>query len=113
MTRVPDALIAADAVTACTAAVAGKYAILRAMPEWDPDLAVEPPTWLVEGARVLHGTFGTGKVGRVGRYKDVPTVWIDFDDGQTKALVLEFGLPHLAAEADSPKRRGWFRRGRG
>ena len=82
------------------------------MPEWDPDQAVEAPPWLVEGARVRHGTFGVGVVGRVGRHNDVPTVWIDFDEGQTKALALELGLPHLAPAAQ-PKRRLWFRRAPG
>jgi len=42
------------------------------MPEWEPDLAIEPPPWMVEGARVLHGTFGLGTIGRVGIYKDLP-----------------------------------------
>jgi transcription elongation factor GreA-like protein len=69
------------------------------MPEWEPDLTIEPPAWLVEGARVRHNTFGPGRVGRVATYKDVPTVWIDFDDGQTKGLALEFGLQHLAPES--------------
>ncbi len=49
------------------------------MPEWDPDLTIEPPSWMVVGVRVVHNTFGPGTVGRVGAYKDVPTVWIDFD----------------------------------
>lgn len=82
------------------------------MPEWNPDLAIEPPPWLVKDARVLHGTFGAGTVGRVGRYKDVPTVWIDFDDGQTKALALEFGIRHLTPEATADQRKGrrWLRR---
>jgi hypothetical protein len=85
------------------------------MPKWDPDLSIEPQPWLVEGARVTHGTFGAGTVGRVGHYKDVPTVWIDFDNGETKALALEFGLPHLAPEnnATPPEKRRWFRRGPG
>lgn len=88
-------------------------AILAAMPEWEPDLTIEPPTWMLEGSRVLHSTFGSGTIGRVGHYQDVPTVWIDFDDGQTKALALEFGLPHLSPQKtpDQPKRRQWFRRG--
>jgi hypothetical protein len=60
---------------------------------------------MVEGARVLHGTFGLGTIGRVGTYKDVPTVWIDFEDGQTKALALEFGLPHLAPQPASQEPR--------
>lgn len=88
-------------------------AILADMPEWEPDVTIEPPTWMVEGARVLHSTFGSGTIGRVGHYKDVPTVWIDFDDGQTKGLALEFGLPHLSPQPipDQSKRRQWFRRG--
>ena len=53
------------------------------------------PAWLTAGASVTHGTFGTGTVGRVGDYRGVPTVWIDFDYGERKALSLEHGLPHL------------------
>lgn len=68
------------------------------VPEWEPDTTVESPAWLAEGARVLHATFGPGTVGRVGEYKEVPCVWNDFDDGQTKALALEFVLPHLSPE---------------
>lgn len=80
------------------------------MPKWEPDFSVEPPAWLVEGTRVRHSTFGNGTVGRLSTYKDVPSVWIDFDDGQTKALALEFGLPYLA-RAPAPKSRGrWLRR---
>lgn len=68
------------------------------MDEWKPDLSIRAPGWLAEGARVRHTTFGTGSVGRVATYKDVPTVWIDFDDGRTKALALEFGLQYLSPE---------------
>jgi len=53
------------------------------------------PAWLAAGASVAHGTFGTGTVGHVGDYDDVPTVWIDFDYGERKALSLEDALPHL------------------
>ena len=81
------------------------------MPKWDPDFAVEPPPWMVEGRRVLHRTFGPGSVGRVGTYRDVPSVWIDFDDGQTKGLALEFALPHLSPETVTQKQRG-FRLGK-
>lgn len=81
------------------------------MPEWDPDFNVEPPPWMVERARVLHATFGSGSVGRVGTYKDVPSVWIDFDDGQTKGLALEFAIPHLSPDPEGQKKRG-FRFGR-
>lgn len=84
------------------------------MPEWDPDLNLEPPAWLTEGARVVHTTFGPGVVGRVGHYKDVPTVWVDLDKGDTKALALEFGLEHLSQERTPPQRpRGLLRRLRG
>jgi len=69
---------------------------------------------MVEGARVLHSTFGPGTIGRVGAYRDVPSVWIDFDDGQVRALALEFGLPHLAPQPapKEPKRRRFGRRPR-
>lgn len=82
------------------------------VPEWRPDTTIESPAWLAEGARIVHATFGAGTIGRVGEYRDVPSVWIDFDDGQTKALALEFGLPHLSAEAPAPtgRRFGWRRR---
>ncbi|TWG93345.1 hypothetical protein L615_006300000180 [Nocardioides sp. J9] len=84
------------------------------MPEWEPDLSVEPPAWMVEGARVLHDTFGSGTVGRVATYKDVPSVWVDFDDGQTKALALEFALPHMSPEPEKrTKRKRWFGRDAG
>jgi transcription elongation factor GreA-like protein len=65
------------------------------VPKWTPDKSVSAPDWLREGARVHHTTFGSGTVGRVGEYKEVPSVWIDFDSGDTKALALEFGLAHL------------------
>ena len=66
---------------------------------------------MVDGARVLHDTFGSGTVGRVGTYKDVPTVWVDFDDGQTKGLALEFAVTHMApAPGKEPKRKRWFGR---
>ncbi len=47
-----------------------------------------------------------GAVGHVGQYCGVPTVWVDFDDGHTKALALEFGLPHLTLEVAPERRRG-------
>lgn len=64
----------------------------------------EVPDWLVEGASVTHGTFGTGTVGRVGDYKGEPTIWVDFDYGERKALSLEHALPHLTT------RKRWTRR---
>lgn len=53
------------------------------------------PDWLVAGQEVVHSTFGTGTVGRVGEYENEPTVWIDFHYGERKALSLQYGLPHL------------------
>jgi len=82
------------------------------MPEWEPDLNIVPPAWMVVGARVDHDAFGSGTIGRVGAYKDVPTVWVDFDDGQTKALALEFGLAHLQPRKDVERPRWWRFRGR-
>lgn len=82
------------------------------MTEWEPDLDVTAPPWLVPGARVAHSSFGSGTVGRVATYKSVPTVWIDFDSGQTKALALEFGLTYLSPlpQAAGMQRRGFLRR---
>ena len=62
---------------------------------WTPDTSITAPEWLHAGARVQHTTFGNGTVGRVGEYKQVPSVWIDFDSGDTKALALKFGLAFL------------------
>lgn len=81
------------------------------MPKWEPDLEFEPPAWLVEGTRVVHTTFGPGVVGRVGHYKDLPSVWVDFDNGDTKALALEIAVEYLDQEqtpTQSP--RGLLRR---
>lgn len=79
------------------------------MPEWEPDLRVEPPAWMVVGVRVSHDTFGLGTVGRVGTFSDVPSVWVDFDDGQTKGLALEFALPHMRpVPARTTKRKHWL-----
>jgi hypothetical protein len=82
------------------------------MAKWDR--RIQSPPWMVDGARVRHSTFGVGTIGRVGSYKGVPTAWIDFDRGDTKALALEFGLPHLAPEpaAKGPNRRRLFGRTR-
>ncbi len=65
------------------------------VPEWNPDTSVTAPDWLQEGGQVQHTTFGSGTVGRVGEYRGVPSVWIDFGSGDTKALALEFGMAHL------------------
>lgn len=84
------------------------------MPEWEPDVSVKPPAWMVEGARVLHDTFGSGTVERVAIYQGVPSVWVDFDDGQTKGLALEFALPHLSPEpTKGTKRTRWCGRDAG
>lgn len=47
----------------------------------------------------LHSTSVQERSAHVGVYKDAPTVWIDFEDGYTTALALEFGLPHVDAAA--------------
>ncbi len=65
------------------------------MTGWNPDLSIAASDWLHEGTRVHHTSFGSGTVGRVAEYKEVPSVWIDFDSGETKALALEFGVAHL------------------
>lgn len=62
------------------------------------------PEWLNVGGSVTHDAFGTGTIGNVGDYNGQPTVWVDFDYGERKALSLEYGLPHL-----SP-RKWWTRR---
>ncbi|GAA4980497.1 hypothetical protein GCM10023317_03890 [Actinopolymorpha pittospori] len=56
------------------------------------------PTWLIVGARVRHQAFGTGSVARVGYYKGIPSVWIDFDAGARRALDLQIALPFLTSD---------------
>lgn len=63
------------------------------MAAWNDSLVV--PDWLVAGARVVHTTFGRGAVGHVGIDEQVPTVWVDFESGETKAVSLELGLQFL------------------
>lgn len=58
----------------------------------------------MEQGRVVHSTFGTGVIGRIGEYKGTPTVWIDFDAGMRKALSIEHGLPHLRPEQAGERR---------
>ena len=77
-------------------ALASPLCQCRFVPKWEPDKSITAPGWLYQGARVCHTTFGNGTVGRVDEYKEVPSVWIDFDSGETKALALEFGLAHLS-----------------
>lgn len=58
------------------------------------------PEWVVEGVVVMHDTFGRGVVRRVGLYKRMHTVWVEFDDVGVKALMPMFAMPHLrVAEA--------------
>lgn len=61
--------------------------------------------WLLEGTAIVHSTFGTGRVVRVGPYKGARAVWVDFDRGDRKALDLQYASPHVrlrnAADADS------------
>jgi len=43
--------------------------------------------WESVGSAVVHSTFGTGVVVKVGQFKGVPAVWIDFDRGDRKTLL--------------------------
>ena len=55
----------------------------------------EPPAWLVEGADVVHPTYGTGTVARVGEERRLPTVWVDFDHGERRALAMRYAVELL------------------
>ena len=57
-------------------------------PERDAD-------WLAEGALIVHATFGTGTVVRIGEYKGVAAVWIDFDRGDRKILDVAYSAPYI------------------
>jgi hypothetical protein len=54
-----------------------------------------PPSWLVEGADVVHPTYGTGTVARVGEERRLPTVWVDFDYGERKPLAMRYAVDLL------------------
>ena len=53
------------------------------------------PVWLVAGADVVHPTHGTGTVARVGDEHGVPTVWVDFDHGERRALAMKYAVDLL------------------
>jgi hypothetical protein len=61
--------------------------------------------WLQEGTAIVHATFGTGRVVRVGPYKGARAAWVDFDRGYRKTLDPEYASPHVRlrspADADS------------
>ncbi len=61
--------------------------------------------WLMEGTAIVHATFGTGRVVRVGPFKGARTVWVEFDRGDRKTLDAEYASPHVrlrsAADVDS------------
>jgi hypothetical protein len=59
------------------------------------------PEWVAEGVVVVHDTFGRGIVRRVGLYKRLHTVWVEFDEAGVKALAPKYATPHLRkAELD-------------
>jgi hypothetical protein len=47
---------------------------------------------MMAGARVRHDTFGLGTIGREETYQDLPSIWVDIDDGRTKGLALQFAF---------------------
>jgi hypothetical protein len=53
------------------------------------------PAWVTEGVFVVHDTFGRGVVRRVGLYKRLHTVWIEFDEVGVKALSPKYAIAHL------------------
>ncbi|GAA1940746.1 hypothetical protein [Nocardioides marmoribigeumensis] len=68
----------------------------------------EPPPWLVEGADVVHPTHGTGTVARVGEERRLPTVWVDFDYGERRALAMRYAVdllrrPQAGSQRTRPK----------
>ena len=65
-----------------------------------------PPAWLVAGADVVHPSFGTGTVARVGEHRRLPVVWVDFDYGERKALAMKYAVDLLfRARPDGPRTR--------
>ena len=53
------------------------------------------PAWLVAGVGGVHPTHGTGVVVRVGEDHGLPTVWVDFDHGERKALAMKYAVDLL------------------
>ena len=65
------------------------------------DVNQPAPEWVVEGAVVIHDTFGRGVVRHVGLYKRYHTIWVEFDTVGEKALAPKYAMPHMRrAELD-------------
>ena len=65
------------------------------------DVNQPAPEWVVEGAVVVHDTFGRGIVRRVGLYRRYHTIWVAFDEAGEKALAPKYAMPHMRkAELD-------------
>ncbi|MGD9990601.1 MAG: hypothetical protein AB7O74_14995 [Candidatus Nanopelagicales bacterium] len=75
--------------------------------------AADLPDLAYVGAKIVHSTFGPGKVTFVGPYKGVPACSVQFE-GHVKALELQYAIPHVRLAEDEvpiqPKKRGWFGR---
>lgn len=68
------------------------------------------PDWLSAGQDVVHTTFGSGTVCRIGEYKQEPTVWIDFDFGSGRLCRCGTGFLIWPAGVDGRARRRRIRR---
>ena len=71
------------------------------VPKRDPNTPMKrpdnrpPSDWLIEGAAVVHTTFGVGRVVRVGLLKREHCVWIEFEGVGVKPLHPHYAEPHL------------------
>jgi hypothetical protein len=62
--------------------------------------------WLLEGTAIVHATFGTGRVVRVGPHHGAQVAWVDFDRGDRKMLDPSYASAHVRLQSVAATDRG-------
>jgi hypothetical protein len=62
------------------------------------------PDRVLPGVVVEHDTFGRGVVRRVGLYRRLHTIWVQFDSVGDKALMPLHAMPHMRMLTDPARR---------
>jgi hypothetical protein len=58
-------------------------------------------SWLEPGVEVVHTSFGTGRVVKIGPYRRALVVWVEFDRGDVMMLDPEWGATHMRSRESS------------
>jgi hypothetical protein len=64
-------------------------------------MASQLPSWIEPGVDMVHTSFGTGSVVKIGPYKRAMVVWVEFDGGDVKMLHPEWGATHMRRRESS------------